>query len=549
MSAVTGAAPARPVAATRGDHGLTGTRRLVRFGLRRDRVRIPAWALGVAGLVGYMGLAIPLAYPDAAARQTRAAIMADPAGALLTGPGYGLADYTFGAMVANELVGMISVAVALMSIFLVVRHTRAEEETGRAELVRAGAVGRYAPLTAALVVAVVANLVVALALVLALSANDLALVDSVAVAVGVATVGLVFTGVAAVTAQLGDHGRSASGTAGAVLGLAYVLRGVGDAQQLGGSASSWASPIGWVQQTRAFVDLRWWPLLLGLGLAVLLIAVAYVLVVRRDVGSGLVASRPGRAGASRGLVRPVGLALRMERVSLVGWGVGLAVFAGLTGSMGQGVVDSFLEQPELAQVFGTSGAQDMLLATLAAFLGFFAMAVAVYAVISVNHLRRDEDEGRTGMVVACGVSRPRWLGSSLAVTAVGAVVLLVVSGLALGLGAGLSTGRAGLAGEFAVAALVHLPLVLCFAGLAALAYAARTGTWGVWLLLVASILVGLYGPILNLPDVVLDAAPFGLVPALPHEALELGPLVAQGAVALALVLLATRAFRRRDLTG
>ena len=549
MSAVTQVAPARTATSTTTDHGLTGTRRLVRFGLRRDRVRIPAWALGVAGLVGYMGLAIPLAYPDAAARQTRADIMRDPSGALLTGPGYGLDDYTFGAMVANELLGMIAVATALMSIFLVVRHTRAEEETGRAELVRAGAVGRYAPLTAALVLAVVANLVVAVALTLALVGNDLAVVDSVALALGAATVGLVFTGVAAVTAQLGDHGRSASGAAGAVLGLVYVLRGVGDAQQLGGSPLSWASPIGWVQQTRAFVDLRWWPLLLGLVLAVLLTGVAYLLVVRRDVGAGLIASRPGRATATGALVRPVGLALRMERGSLLGWAVGLVAFAGLTGSMGQGIVDSFLEQPELAEVFGTAGAQDMLEATLAAFLGFFAMAVAVYAVISVNHLRRDEEEGRTGAVLACGVGRRRWLGASLAVTTLGSALLLLASGLALGLGAGLSTGRAGMVGAFGAAALAYLPLVLCFAGLAAVAYAVRTGTWWVWLLLVASILVGLYGPILNLPDVVLDAAPFGLVPALPYEALDVLPLAVQAGVAVGLVALAAQAFRRRDLTG
>ena len=40
-----------------------------------------------------------------------------------------------------------------MAILLVVRHTRAEEETGRAELVGAGVVGRHAPLAAALITA------------------------------------------------------------------------------------------------------------------------------------------------------------------------------------------------------------------------------------------------------------------------------------------------------------------------------------------------------------------------------------------------------------
>ena len=120
---------------------LTGAVRLIRFAVRRERVRIPVWALSVGGVVGYFGAVIPLAYGSAEALQTRAAIMKDPAGALLSGPGYGLENYTLGTMLANEVAGMLAIAVGLMSVFLVIRHTRAEEETGRAELVRAGIVG------------------------------------------------------------------------------------------------------------------------------------------------------------------------------------------------------------------------------------------------------------------------------------------------------------------------------------------------------------------------------------------------------------------------
>ena len=43
--------------------------------------------------------------------------------------------------------------VALMGMFLVGRHTRADEEAGRTELVRATVVGRNAPVTAVLLVA------------------------------------------------------------------------------------------------------------------------------------------------------------------------------------------------------------------------------------------------------------------------------------------------------------------------------------------------------------------------------------------------------------
>ncbi|MBC8091523.1 MAG: polyketide antibiotic transporter, partial [Pseudonocardia sp.] len=253
------------------------------------------------------------------------------------------------------------------------------------------------------------------------------------------------------------------------------------------------------------------------------------------------------ADATAALLSPVGLGWRLERTSVLWWSVGLAVFALLTGSLAQGIVDSFQSQPQLAAIFGEQGQTDLLRTTMAAFLGFFAMAVAVYAVVSTNRLRREETEGRTGAVLATGVSRHAWLGSSVAVTTLGAAVLLVVSGVALGVG--VSVGDTSLVGEFALASLAYLPLVLCFVGLAALGYGLRAATWWVWLLLVASILVGLYGPVLDLPEAVLDAAPFGLVSAVPAEDLDVVPLLGMAAVAAALLLAGAATFRRRDLTA
>ena len=528
---------------------LAGTGRLTRFMLRRDRVRIPVWALSLGALVGYFAAIIPVAYPDQEALQTRAAIMMEPSGAMMTGPGYGLEHYTMGTMVANELLGMLAIGAALMSIFLVVRHTRAEEETGRAELVRAAPVGRFASLTAALVDVAVANLAVTALLFAAIAGNGLAPADSLAVALGVGLVGLVFGMVAAVTAQLTEHARSAAGLAGMALGLAYLLRAVGDAQERGGSTLSWLSPIGWAQQTRAFVELRWWPLLLCLALAAVLVPVAYAIAGRRDVGAGVLPARRGRPDAQGWLLTQVGLAARLERVNLLGWAGGLAVFGLLTGSMGQGIVDSFESQPQLAAVFGAAGSGDILRLTMASMVGFFAMAVGVYAVIAMNRLRKEEEEGRTGAVLGTAVSRWSWLGGTLAVSAAGSVLLLLLSGFTLGAGLGASIGDASLIWDFTVGSLVYLPVVLAFAGLAVLGHGARIGSWSVWLVLVASIIVGVYGPAFDLPEAVIDAAPFSLVPRLPAEAFSAGPVLAVTAAAAVLTAAGAWLFRRRDLTA
>ena len=529
---------------------LAGTARLARLALRRDRVRIPVWALSLGGFIAYFGAVMPVVYPEPELLQARAAIMLDPSGAFMTGPGYGLDNYTFGTMLANEILGMLAIGSALMSIFLVVRHTRTEEETGRSELIRANVVGRYSQLTAALFDVVVANAAVALVLWAALAGNGFAAADSLAFALGVAVVGLVFGAVAVVTAQVAEHSRTAAGGAGAVLGLAYVLRGVGDAQELGGSVLSWLSPIGWIQQTRAFADLRWWPLLLGIALALVLLPVAYALAGRRDVGAGLIAARRGRPDARPRLLSPFGLAFRLERGSLYGWATGLAVFALLTGSMGEGIVESFEAQPQLAELFGAGSEGDILRVTMGAMLAFFAMAVAVYAVIAVNHLRREEGEGRTGAVLGTAISRPAWIGSTLAVTAVNSTLLLLVSGFGLGVGLAASAGQtAEIVWDFTVAPLVHLPVVLAFAGLAAIAYGIGRGTWWVWVLVVGSIIVGMYGSVFGIDRSIIEASPFWLPPRLPAEAFALAPLAGLSAVAAGLLTLGTWLFGRRDLAA
>src|SRR5262245_63651243 len=110
-------------------------------------------------------------YPTAADRQARADVMRNAVAKLFTGPGFGLDNYTFGAMTANELLPLTAVAVALMSIFLVVRHTRAEEESGREDLIRSTAVGRYATAVATVVVVGGANLVLAVLLTVGLPAS------------------------------------------------------------------------------------------------------------------------------------------------------------------------------------------------------------------------------------------------------------------------------------------------------------------------------------------------------------------------------------------
>jgi len=525
---------------------LTGTGTLLRLALRRDRIKLPIWTVAIGLGMLYAVTALDAAYPTAADRQVRADLMKSPAATMMSGPGYGLDNYTLGAMISNEMVLWLIGPAALMSIFLVVRHTRAEEESGRAELIRSGVVGRDASLAAALLAAAIANLAIAALCTLALLSGGLSAPDSAAVGAGIGLTGLAFAGVAAITAQLSEHSRSASGTAVAVIGAALLLRAIGDSAQQGGNAVSWLSPLAWGQQTRPFVDLRWWPLLLPIGLFLICVWIGYQLAARRDVGAGLVPPRPGRPQASAGLASPFALAVRQQRVALIGWGAGLFVFALGTGSMSGSITEAVAENPNMAKVFEASG-QDPVEAFFVTMALFFALTVAAFAITSLQRLRSEERSGHTEAVLATAVGRWTWLASWLGFTVVATIGLLAVSGLGIGIGAAGSEGSAAF-GQAMAACLAQLPAVLVVTGVAAALFGLRPPLMPLtWVLFAYFSLVGMFGALLDLPSALLDISPFAHSPAVPAEDVQAAPLITLFLLGAILVVGAGLAFRRRDL--
>lgn len=526
---------------------LTATADLVRFALRRDRVRLPIWVGGIGLGMLYAVTALPTVYATPAERQVRAELMDSPAATMMSGPGYGLDNYTLGAMITNEMVLWLAVPAAMMSIFLVVRHTRAEEETGRAELIRSAVVGRHAAPVAALIVALIANAGVAVLTALAMMSGDLAAADSLAVGVGIGMTGLAFAGVATLTAQLTEHARSASSLAMAVVGAAFLLRAIGDAAQPGGSLVSWFSPLAWGQQMRPFVDLRWWPMLLS-GVVVLgTVAVAYALAGRRDVGAGLLPPRLGRADALPSLSTPFGLAFRQQRASVIGWASGLFIFAVASGSLSDSVTEAVAENPDMGEVFAANGQEptDGFYATMAL---FFALLIAAFAVNSVLRLRSEERSGHTEAVLATAVSRSRWISAWLSFTILASLFLLVVSGLGIGLGAVSGAAGPAVIAEVTVATVAFLPAVLVVIGLVAALFGLRTGlaAW-VWLLVGYAFFFGMFGALLSLPNFFADISPFSHLTVMPLKQLEALPLVALVVIAAGLAGAGRALFQHRDL--
>ncbi|HEX5542546.1 MAG TPA: ABC transporter permease [Micromonospora sp.] len=541
---------AAPTARTSGRGPLTGTGKLLRFNLRRDRIRIPVWvaALGlvqVSAPATYQGL-----YPTAADRMNQAAVIdGNPAMKAMTGPGHGLDNYTYGAMMANEYLGFMLIFVALMSVLIVVRHTRTEEETGRAELVRANVVGRHAHLTAALLTAATANVALGLLIAVGMGAAGIESIDwpgSLLFGAAYAVTGLLFAGVAAVTAQISPFSRSASGMAGALIGLAYALRAVGD---MGDDTLSWLSPIGWAQATAVYVNNRWWPVLLALAVAAVLVAAAYRLRGHRDEGAGLRAERAGAATGSAWLGTPQGFAWRLHRSSVLWWAVAMFLFGTMYGSAVD-VMEEYSDNEVVRQIIENIGGATITESWLSMIIGLLAIICSIFSVIAALRPRREETAGRAESVLSTGVSRIRWLASHVTISLAGGLLLLLVAGLGLGLSAAATSGEGRYVGDVLWATLAYAPALWLTAGLAVAVFGLLPRAIGLaWALLIWAVLMIYFGGLLDLPQWMLNLSPYMHIPRMPAEDFTAIPLAILMLLAAVLVAAGLAGFRRRDLTA
>ena len=199
-----------------------------------------------------------------------------------------------------------------------------------------------------------------------------------------------------------------------------------------------------------------------------LAGVAVALANRRDVGAGLVPDRGGSATASTLLSGPVGLAFRLQRGTLIGWAVGMFLFAASMGSLSREIDDMARDNPSLVKYLEAAGSASLTDSYFSTTLLLMAVLASGFAVSSTLRLRGEESAGRLEPLLATGLSRTRWLLGSLAVTVVGVVLLLVASGLGMGLAYGLVISDASQPLRLAGLALVYAPAAVSLAALATL---------------------------------------------------------------------------------
>ncbi|MCG8925645.1 ABC transporter permease [Lentzea sp. CC55] len=526
---------------------LTGTGGLVRLIVRRDRVRIPAW-FGLTALLAIGVLAaVQGAYPAEAARLEFFRTTNDnPAQLMMIGP---IFDPSAAGIGAWRIRGQVALLLSLASLLLVIRHTRAEEESGRSELLGSTAIGRHAELAAALIVAIAANLGAALLMVVGFTVQGLPMDGSLVLALSFAAAGCVAAALAALTAQLTASSRAATGLAAGGVGVWYAIRAIGDANEI--SWLRWSSPFGWTQETRPFAGDRWWPLPLVAGLVVLLVAAACAISARRDLGAGILPARSGPATAAPWLRSPLALAWRLHRGVLIAWTVAVTAFGAVLGTTADTITDQVDDSQALrdlmAQMGGGGRPVDSFFALI---LYLLSQMVTIYAVQATLLLRAEELSARAETVLSGPVGRMRWMGGHLLVAAGGTVVVMAGLGLGMGLVYGLATGdvTAELPPLLA-AAVVRAPAILVIAAIAAALYGVAPrfaapvayAVLGVCFLFEFAVAYG------GADENLMRISPFAQTPALPGAEFAVVPLLWFAVVVAGLVTSGMAGFRRRDL--
>jgi ABC-2 type transport system permease protein len=532
--------------------------RLILTMLRRDRIQLLLWVASIGLLLLATASAVITEFDtDEERRLIVAVAAANPALRFLRAAPDGVG---VGSVFFFQGFTFIAVLAGLMSTFSVVRNTRAEEETDRAELLASLPVSRRAALGAALAVAALANAVLAAVCAAVLLLVGFDATGAVLTGITVGAVGLTFTGIAALAAQVMPTARGANGVSSAAVGLAYVVRGVADAlgePNAGLTATStswvsWLSPIGWGQKVHPFGAQNAAPLVLCVAAAGVGAAAALWMRGRRDLGASLVRESPGSPHATALGRTAVGHAWNVQRPSLIGWAGGTGVLAALAGFLAPTVADAAAENTALSGLldrFGTGTGGDTLDVFVTAILGICGVLAAGAGVHAVIRLHAEEASGRIESLLAVPLSRAGWMIGHTIVAVVSIVVVCVVAGVAAGLAFVVGGAEADRVPSSLGATLAQVPAALTLVGVVLLVFAVlpRFTTalgWGVFLL---ALVFGQFGALLRLPEWMQKLSPFRHTSALPLEEFEPGPAVLLAVVGVLAAAVAVVVFRRRDV--
>lgn len=525
---------------------LVGTASLLRVFLRRDRLVLALWTLLPLCLL-LITAATFQAMADEGLRSVLSDFDQDALIGALLGP---VLSFDLPGAVVWRASSQLTLALACASVLSVIRHTRADEDTGRAELLRAYPVGRHATSTAALLLTASGNLVAGALIAAAMIALGGAPAGALAFGGTMAAVGFFFAGVAALAAELREDAGGARGAAFAVVGAALVMAFLNN---FGGGTTAlrWLTPMAWQRITRPFAGDDGAALLCCFAMSLVPTAIAYAVSRRRDFAAGLLPTRQARAEAAPFLSSPLALIWTMHRKGFFAWAVGIVLYIAVFAAMAPRLSERGGMSSWLSELGGTGWASELSVSFV--FLGvtiyLASIFVAGWAVSLVLYLKKEESCGRVELVLDKGVGRVRWMGSYLVAAMAGSAVLLLLVGTTGGLIYGVASGNLASAWEVLAMSISKIPPVWTVAAIAAALY----GVWPratplAWVSWFAFSVLELAWEAQAIRWSTLQLSPFAYAHyTIPIRELPLLPLVLLLLGATALMALGAIGYSRRDL--
>ncbi|GAB3706993.1 exporter of polyketide antibiotics [Nocardiopsis oceani] len=514
--------------------------------LRRDRFLIAVWTAVTAG--GVLGgvAAAEITYPTAQDRQERwEQLQTVPMFVLFQGRAF--AD-TAEALAAQQAFAVGTMCAALGAVLLVVRGTRAEESSGRRELLGGLPLGRHADLAAALTIALSAGVVLAALIACGLLVSGMPVAGSVALALVTGMAVWTGAGLAALAAQLTTGTGRAVGLAFGAFYCLHLFRGLGAMTGEGALWMTWLVPQGWWENLRPFADEQWWVLLPALAWILLTVAAAFVLADRRDLGVGVLPQRPGRARGAGWLRSVSALTWRLDRAPLAGWAVAVTTMGLAMGYVGTGAMAEYADMPwvrAMASEMGVAPADTFF--TYVIFV--FVFPVAAHALFTALRIRREETAGTAELLLSGPTGRSAWAVAHVGAALAAPVVLLAALGTSVGLGSGLAGGQTGAdIARFTVLTLSLAPAVWVVVGATVLVQGLvpRLSAAVGWTALGVGIVTEIAVKIGLVPELLfLLLSPFAHVNPFYRETAATYPLLM--VLAAALLAAGVWALRRRDL--
>lgn len=519
---------------------------LLRLQLQRNKWRYTIWLVALSVTSISVAAALYQLFPTMQERNGLVAALKNPAMIAMIGPSQGFEHYTSGAMFAHEMMLFTAIIYAICAILLTTNQTREEEEDGQLELLRARPIATSLPLIITLCQLTLFFILLAIITTLGLTFLHIPSMDVASNALysfSLSGIGLLFTTLTTVIAQLVTTARGTVGSALALLGVMYVWRGITD---ISNEKLSIVSPLAWSYLTNSYVTNTWLPIVYLLICSSVFIGIAFWLNAKRDIGEGFIRPRTGHKNASYFLRQSLGWQLRLQYVAIISWGVAFLLLGTSYGSVFN-ELDRFFEKNKLLQqMLATSSAEQLAYHFLAMIGAIMAILTTVAIIQLIFRLHKDEVTGRLDLWLSRPLSRMQLLGERLVISGGSGMIFLILTTT------GLFLGSRNMANPMTFTTilksqLIHLPAIICCVALATLLLGALPRFKSViWYYLIIVFFIDYFGDLLQLPEWLRHISLFYYLPALPLEKMNWYPVSLLFFASVLLLLFAFLSYRRRD---